>query len=143
MSGQVDAIRTHLQRYHRDDFEDSVLKFRLKGHEELASRRASSSAMQSSSLAEILATRTLAEKFTVNGFRERLARWVVTDDQVQCYCLSVNTICLLLSCHVYTSLYELSTTSSFEISSCTASGLIGSRHPSCRTAFPTEQRSQS
>lgn len=83
----VPAIRRHLQRYHREAYEGAVAKFKLKGYDGLAASNAApgSNTDDGRSLASILASRTLSESFTIEGLRERLVRWVVTDDQVSLF----------------------------------------------------------
>jgi hypothetical protein len=69
--GQTDAIRKHLESEHSPLYRELVLTNKLKGWERFASSRSQS---QPSGCAK--------EEFTLEGFYERLVRWIAVDDQV-------------------------------------------------------------
>lgn len=70
-AGQHKAIRDHLQSYHPDEWVQEVIKNNLKGSDLLLQQYNGPTALV-----------RVAEKVTVDGFRERLVRWIISDDQV-------------------------------------------------------------
>lgn len=74
-NGQTENIRDHLIDAHWDTFRETVLVEKLKGWENIASGALTGPGGSKTSTAS-------REPFSVEGFYERLVKWVVVDDQV-------------------------------------------------------------
>jgi hypothetical protein len=72
--GQTSAIRNHLKEEHEMLWRDVVVLEKLKGWKDVGN---------SPSYSESGRTRNGSEKFTIEGFYERLLRWIAVDDQVK------------------------------------------------------------
>jgi hypothetical protein len=73
VSGQTTAIRNHLKDEHETVWREVVLLEKLKGWKEIGNHPSHSSSDPE--------TRR-NERFSIEGFYERLLRWIAVDDQV-------------------------------------------------------------
>jgi hypothetical protein len=69
VNGIADTIRTHLSTKHSDEWRKIVIMEELKGWERICHQNQN-------------ADTPTREPFTLEGFLERLARWIAVDDQV-------------------------------------------------------------
>jgi len=67
VNGMADTIRTHLSTKHGDEWRKIIVLEQLKGWEKLGRQKTENQ---------------IRESFTLEGFHERLARWIAADDQV-------------------------------------------------------------
>jgi hypothetical protein len=70
--GQTSAIRNHLKEEHEALWRDVVVLEKLKGWKDVGNSPGYSES-----------GRTRNEKFTIEGFYEKLLRWIAVDDQVK------------------------------------------------------------
>jgi hypothetical protein len=70
INGIADTIRTHLARKHSKEWRKIVVIEKLKGWDKIISCDSENG------------DRPTREQFTLEGFLERLGRWIAVDDQV-------------------------------------------------------------
>lgn len=75
------TIREHLSSKHSEVWQNIVFVEKLKGWNKMKAP-AGSSDTTSSSPSHLLESEVPKSTFTLEGFYERLARWIVVDDQV-------------------------------------------------------------
>ena len=71
MEGQTSVIREHLKKDHGDEYQEVVCAKKLKGWADIGQSR-----MVTTS------TKVDREAFSLDGFYQRLIRWISVDDQV-------------------------------------------------------------
>lgn len=77
--GQTEAIRAHNWKFHAEEWVRLVIAEKLKGWETIEGKLMDYRCRQSATMAQ---TAQMREEFTLEGFYERLVRWVAVDDQV-------------------------------------------------------------
>jgi hypothetical protein len=70
VNGIADTIRTHLSTKHGNEWRKIVVMEELKGWDKIGQQNQNSD-------------KPTRESFTLEGFLERLARWIAVDDQVR------------------------------------------------------------
>lgn len=86
VEGQTDAIRTHLKKAHGKYWREMVLLKQLKGWTKFGT---SNNASESPVVER--------EPFSLEGFYDRLTKWIAVDDQVSCHYDFPNCYLRLLS----------------------------------------------